>query len=254
MYLAHHLTTLGHQYSSSFSSALTSNSITFVDLLPRLRDLGTEAFLAQMLLQKKQLIEIIREIGGFHNMATDQNFVSSLERAMKQSLHQLLHLKRVWQDVLPTPVYNRAIGTLINSVLEELIAQVTNQEDIPSHCTVHLTAAFNILILKTPDLFQIRSDINKNNGDSLSCIADVCQCVPKWMKFKELLLVLAASMNDILERWAEGKGPLAHEFTANEIKQLIRALFQNTDRRSAVLARIKWKKKTTVACIFPQNK
>ena len=35
------------------------------------------------------------------------------------------------------------------------------------------------------------------------------------------------------------QGPLAHEFTAQEVRGLIRALFQNTDRRAAVLAKIK---------------
>ena len=35
------------------------------------------------------------------------------------------------------------------------------------------------------------------------------------------------------------QGPLAHEFSAQEVRGLIRALFQNTDRRAAVLAKIK---------------
>lgn len=35
------------------------------------------------------------------------------------------------------------------------------------------------------------------------------------------------------------QGPLAHEFGAQEVRGLIRALFQNTDRRAAVLAKIK---------------
>lgn len=40
-------------------------------------------------------------------------------------------------------------------------------------------------------------------------------------------------------RWADGKGPLAAEFSAAEVKSLIRALFQNTERRAAALAKIK---------------
>ena len=46
-------------------------------------------------------------------------------------------------------------------------------------------------------------------------------------------------MREIEDRWAAGKGPLANEFTADEIKRMIRALFQNTDRRAAVLSRIR---------------
>lgn len=40
-------------------------------------------------------------------------------------------------------------------------------------------------------------------------------------------------------RWADGKGPLAAEFSPAEVKSLIRALFQNTERRAAALAKIR---------------
>ena len=41
------------------------------------------------------------------------------------------------------------------------------------------------------------------------------------------------------EGWGGGKGHLGMEFQAEQVKQLIRALFQNTERRAAVLAKIK---------------
>lgn len=48
-----------------------------------------------------------------------------------------------------------------------------------------------------------------------------------------------ASLKDIVDRWSDGNGPLAAAFTPEEVKSLIRSLFQNTDRRSAALARIR---------------
>lgn len=65
------------------------------------------------------------------------------------------------------------------------------------------------------------------------------QHVRKWEKFLELIQVLGASLKEIEVRWDNGKGPLAREFTAPQVKQLIRALFQNTERRSNLLASIK---------------
>lgn len=103
-------------------------------------------------------------------------------------------------------------------------------------------------------------------------IQDICTVVPHWIRYKELIAILQASLQDIVDRWADGKvlansnklhlylgiccdpknhnlilkhdfyspqGPLAHEFTAQEVRGLIRALFQNTDRRAAVLGKIK---------------
>ena len=52
-------------------------------------------------------------------------------------------------------------------------------------------------------------------------------------------MMLNASLQEIGDRWSDGKGPLAHELGANEVKQMVRALFQNTDRRAAVLAKIR---------------
>lgn len=63
--------------------------------------------------------------------------------------------------------------------------------------------------------------------------------VGKWQKLLELIKMLEASLKDIEDRWADGKGPLAHEFTSTQVKHLIRALFQNTERRAALLSIIK---------------
>ena len=39
------------------------------------------------------------------------------ERAVKQTLHQLQHLKKVWHEVLPTSNYRKAIGKVYILVL-----------------------------------------------------------------------------------------------------------------------------------------
>lgn len=59
-----------------------------------------------------------------------------------------------------------------------------------------------------------------------------------WCKFNELILILSSSLTEIYDRWADGKGPLAVEYTPEDIRKLIRALFQNTDRRAVILAKI----------------
>lgn len=63
--------------------------------------------------------------------------------------------------------------------------------------------------------------------------------VPHWSKYKQMVGALEASLQDLADGWSDGKGPLALDFTANEVRGLIRALFQNTDRRAAVLSKIK---------------
>ena len=52
-------------------------------------------------------------------------------------------------------------------------------------------------------------------------------------------MILKASMREIEDRWTNGKGPLANEFKVEEVRRLVRALFQNTDKRAEMLTRIR---------------
>ena len=46
---------------------------------------------------------------GFKNLEVEERFQKA-NQSIKQCLHQLAHLKRVWVDVLPTSNYCKAIG------------------------------------------------------------------------------------------------------------------------------------------------
>lgn len=39
---------------------------------------------------------------------------SCAAKAVKQALHQLTHLQKIWLDILPTSVYCKAIGNFLN--------------------------------------------------------------------------------------------------------------------------------------------
>ena len=85
-------------------------------------------------------------------------------------------------------------------------------------------------------VFTVESEEDKNSSPKM----DLIRYVKKWSKFNELIVILNASLREIEDRWAGGKGPLAIDFSVEEVKKLIRALFQNTDRRAATLSRIKF--------------
>ncbi|XP_022252392.1 centromere/kinetochore protein zw10 homolog [Limulus polyphemus] len=197
------------------------------------------AFIPVSLLQvchgQKPFIELIigklSFLSVFQNIADDISHLPAAERAVKQCIHHLQLLQRVWKDVLPESVFSRVMGTLLNSVLEEIIVHITALEDISEEAGIHLVSLFGIITDQAPGLFKI--------GDEDVSVMQVHKNVPRWRKFQELRLILGANMREIVDRWADGKGPVALDFTAEEIKQLIRALFQNTERRAAVLAKLR---------------
>jgi hypothetical protein len=66
MYLAHRLTTLGHEYRSRLPTVLQSHTSTFIDQVTVLRQLGTSVFLKFMQGQRKQVLDILRDSGEIH--------------------------------------------------------------------------------------------------------------------------------------------------------------------------------------------
>lgn len=56
--------------------------------------------------------------------------LAEAERALSlfQVLHQLKRLGKIWQDVLPVNVYCRAMGTLLNTALVEIMSRIVALE------------------------------------------------------------------------------------------------------------------------------
>ncbi|XP_008587800.1 PREDICTED: centromere/kinetochore protein zw10 homolog isoform X2 [Galeopterus variegatus] len=234
MYIAHHLLTLGHQFRLRFVPILCDGTTTFVDLVPGFRRLGTECFLAQMRAQKGELLERLSSARNFSNMDDEENY-SAASKAIRQVLHHLKRLGIVWQDVLPVNIYCKAMGTLLNTAISEIIGRITALEDISTEDGDRLYSLCKTVMDEGPQVFAPLSEESKNKKYQ----EEVPVYVPKWMPFKELMMILQASLQEIGDRWADGKGPLAAAFSSSEVKALIRALFQNTERRAAALAKIK---------------
>uniref|UniRef100_A0A674G7X1 Centromere/kinetochore protein zw10 homolog n=1 Tax=Taeniopygia guttata TaxID=59729 RepID=A0A674G7X1_TAEGU len=234
MYIGHHLLTLGHQFRYRSTSVLSSGAATFVDLVPAFRRLGMECFLAQMRVQKGEILERLSSARNFSNMDDEENYCAA-NKAIKQVLHQLRRLGMVWQDVLPVNVYCKAMGALLNTALAEIVTRIAALEDISAEDADRLYSLCRIMVEEGPQVFTPLLDKDKNKKYQ----EEVPVYVQKWMTFKELMIILQANLQEIVDQWADGKGPLAEEFSAAEVKSLIRALFQNTERRAAALAKIK---------------
>ncbi|KAM5140638.1 centromere/kinetochore protein zw10 homolog [Mantella aurantiaca] len=234
MYIAHHLVTLGHQYRYHLPAPLSDGAATFVDMVPGFRRLGTETFLAQMRTQKEELLDRLSNARSFSNMEDEENYTAA-HKAIRQVIHQLSCLGKVWQDVLPVAIYCKAMGTLLNTAITEMISKITALQDISTEDGERLYSLCRTMVEEGPLVFTPLPEEGKNKKYQ----EEVPVYVQRWMKFKELMIILQANLQEIIDRWADGKGPLATEFSPNEVKSLIRALFQNTERRAAALSRIK---------------
>ncbi|XP_046859570.1 centromere/kinetochore protein zw10 homolog isoform X2 [Xenia sp. Carnegie-2017] len=221
MYISHHLLTLGHQFSTRLPEPLNCGAATFVDLISPIRGIGEKCFEDQLRRQSHVLLDIMESGGGFVDLSA-----TLMEKSIKQVCYQLLKLNRVWKDILPSNIFTSSLGTLLNIVLNRFVDDILKLEDISSddsHSFEYLMAIFED---KSPEALQLSAQ-------------EMASTVQTWTKFIELRAIIDSSLQNIENRWKDGKGPLAKEFSCNEIRSLIRALFQNTDRRACLLNKIR---------------
>ncbi|XP_067941918.1 centromere/kinetochore protein zw10 homolog [Watersipora subatra] len=229
MFLSHQLILLASQYKARLTKVMNDGSgVTFVDLVSLLRALGTQSFLDQLHSQKLNLLDCLKGAEGFKSVEVEERF-GAASQSVRQCLHQLSHLKKVWVDVLPLSNYCKAIGHLLGCVVKEMTISIQALEDMSANDTTKLDYLIKQVLDAAPDLFP---------GDRAGALGYLHKNTAGWSRLHELSIVLTSSLHDVLDRWADGKGPLAAEFTPEQVKSFIRALFQNTDRRAAAISKI----------------
>ncbi|KRZ78854.1 Centromere/kinetochore protein zw10 -like protein [Trichinella papuae] len=135
--------------------------------------------------------------------------------------------KLKWQQILPEKIWQAVIGQLINISLEFFCDIILKKEDITSNEADQLQILISPFISKCGALFEM------NLSEEIST---VCK---SWERLEEILLILDSNLKTIETRWANGSGPLALRLTAEELRNLIRASFQNTKLRAELLSKIK---------------
>lgn len=68
MCIAHHLMTMGHTFRKRFPEHFNTDLVTFVDLIPKVRNVGISTFLSQMRSQRKQLLDMLGEAQGLESL------------------------------------------------------------------------------------------------------------------------------------------------------------------------------------------
>uniref|UniRef100_H2ZGU2 Centromere/kinetochore protein zw10 homolog n=1 Tax=Ciona savignyi TaxID=51511 RepID=H2ZGU2_CIOSA len=234
-FLAHHLLTMGHQFSKHLKPNVEGTHHSFVLLVPRLRKIGGEFYLAQLRRQRDQIIECLAPLRNFNSaLDSSSDKYSTAERPVKQVLHQLQHLHGVWIGTLPVNILQRSLALLTDTAISELVSSICSMEDISSDDSIQLKTICHLMQDQVPLVFKRDEDRSRDNSG-----IPWQRELKKWQRLSELSFILDSSMADIVDRWADGKGPLSMAFTVAEVKNLLRALFQNTERRAQAISKIR---------------
>lgn len=228
MYVSHHLITLGHQ----FHVVIPVKGGTFIDFVPQLRRLADGCFGAEMEKQTANIREFLAAFGSLEDVSSTEKR-EVVYRSVRQAMLLIYNLCRVYSDVLPTGFYRRCAGGLLEVLVVELIDCTIKMEDIAATDASEIYNLFETeVILKSSPALSLPL---KEEEEEDALLSSLC---PSWERLRELSFILNASQPEIVERWDKGEGPLAKQFSAVEVKHLIRAIFRNTDRRADTLMKI----------------
>ncbi|ELU07623.1 hypothetical protein CAPTEDRAFT_135408, partial [Capitella teleta] len=234
MFVAHHLITIDRifQLNREKSSPRSSQGLEgFAELVPRVKKMGNEGFSRHIGMKTGQLCDHIAAAEGFSCVADDDGKQAKL--AVQNMMHHLRHISTIWRDVLPKVIYYRGIGHLLHSAVTDIIKCVLAIEEFSVDDCESLQEVLSIIVESAVDLFRLEES-SQGNPEVV-----IHEYVPCWMRFKELGRLLGYSLQQMSDRWADGKGPLAVHFTGHEVAQIVVAIFENTSKRDALLAQLR---------------
>ena len=232
MYLSHHCTSLGHQFRSSLPEELNGAISTFIDYVSVLRKCGADCFLSQLQMQQQELLIMLEACNNFTE-CTSKNGMIVIEKTLNQIVHHLTRLSKQWKTVLPEIIYEKSIAILLNTGLENILQSVFRMEDISAKEAGLLHVTLGNLVKHVPEIILEHSSKDVADGDT-----SIYNHIRSWVKFNSLIALLDSCLLEISNMWDNRDGDLVSSMNEGEVRSLIRGLFQNTDQRSKMLAKI----------------
>ena len=171
---------------------------------------------------------------GFAN-STQPPFAQECDIAISSVVDRLREVYRQWKPVLSHSALLQSVGSLLSTVAKKFISDIEEMGDI-SEPESHRLAGFCATIASLEDLFT-PSISNKATTGGEQAIPLTAVYTPNWLKFQYLSNILEGSLVDIKYLWTEGE--LRLEFEAEELVDLVKALFADSDHRRRAIAEIR---------------
>ncbi|OAX84995.1 hypothetical protein ACJ72_00620 [Emergomyces africanus] len=230
-------------YNDSVYFAEQLRLLTDAHNLPRLKPdieslerFGKLAYSKEMQSQRTILSDLLDGSQGFGSCAV-QPYLGECKNAISATVDRMRHVHEEWQSILSPSTLLQSIGSLLSTVIYKMILDIEDLSDI-SDAESQQLAEFCNQVSKLEDLFLPES---KPGQDAASGPTEVVPMtavyVPNWLKFQYLINILESSLADIKYLWTEGE--LKLEFSPEELIDLIRALFADSDHRRKAIAEIR---------------
>jgi centromere/kinetochore protein ZW10 len=187
------------------------------------------AYGAEMESQRTILRDLLDGAQGFTN-CTAEPFKSECIDAIDQTIHRFHEVHRQLRPVLAQSALRQSLGSLLSTTTAKIITDIEDLSDIGDADSRQLKA----LLDRITELKSLFAQEDPNTGETSDMTFIYC---PNWLKFQYLAEILESSLADIKYLWKEGE--LSLEFDAEEVVDLIEALFADSDLRRKAVADIR---------------
>lgn len=207
--------------------AWPSSRMKMADDVQSVQSFGRRAYGKEMDSQRTVLRDLLDGAQGFANCTTAP-FSTECADAVSAVIDRMRVVATQWQDILSHSALLQSLGSLLSMVIAKVIADIEDLGDISEPESKQLSRYCDD-ISSLRDLFAAPTEQGRG---------DVCGVyTPLWFKFQYLNELLAASLADIRYLWSEGE--LKLEYEADELVDLVQALFADSDHRRRTISEIR---------------
>ena len=194
---------------------------------------GKRSYGKEMESQRTILRDLLDGAQGFMNCA-EQPFAEQCDLAVSSTVDRLNEVRRQWAPVLSRSALMQSTGSLLGTVTNKIIVDVGDMGDISEPESQRLVALCN-RVVELDSLFLPERLPDADPDEPL--VPLTAGYTPSWLKFQYLTNILESSLIDIKYLWTEGE--LSLEFSADEVIDLIEALFADSEHRRRAISEIR---------------
>jgi centromere/kinetochore protein ZW10 len=185
------------------------------------------AYGREMDVQRTILADLLDGAQAFTS-CTQFPYSKQCEDAVSSVVDRIRQVHKEWSPILSHSALLQSVGSLLSKVIDKMIRDVEDMEDITEPESRRL-ASFCTQISDLGDLF-VPAERPPSGAEVVPVTAVY---VSNWLRFQYMANILESSLVDIKYLWTEGE--LSLEFSAEEVIDMIKALFaESPNRRSAI--------------------
>ncbi|EYE94913.1 uncharacterized protein EURHEDRAFT_412757 [Aspergillus ruber CBS 135680] len=203
-----------------------SRLATDIDALEKF---GKAAYSKEMQTQRTIVTDLLDGTQGF-GQCSEQPFLGECENAISATVDRIRDVYLEWRPILSHSALLQSIGSLVSTVINKIIIDIEDLGDISEPQSQRLVSFCN-------QVSQLEDMFIPETTDGAEAVPMTAVYVRNWLRFQYLINILESSLADIKFLWLEGE--LRLEFSPDEVVDLIKALFAESDHRRKAIAEIR---------------